>query len=122
MVPRVFKFLDGEFIVLHLGFLHTKDYREVLLKPRYDDVEPGAYGVHVVGGDLDSSHGHLHDLSRPILARSMGGVLLKMDKGEQKHINIMDYLLSYKVNDERLLYFFKGVGKGVENPRCAKIV
>jgi hypothetical protein len=52
----------------------------------------------------------------------MGGVLLKMDKGEQKHINIMDYLLSYKVNDERLLYFFKGVGKGVENPRCAKIV
>ena len=60
VIPRVFKFFNGEFIVLHLGLLHTEDCRAVLLKPRYDDVESRTYGVHIIGGDLDGSHGYLH--------------------------------------------------------------
>jgi hypothetical protein len=59
---------------------------------------------------------------RHILARSIGGVLQKMKQGELNYINIMDYLLLYKGNKERLFHLLKRGWEGLEKPSCLKIV
>jgi len=59
---------------------------------------------------------------RLILARSIGGVLTKMKQGEQEYNNIMDYLLSYRGNQERLFSIFLRDWAGVAKTLCLKIV
>jgi hypothetical protein len=61
MVAGVFKLVGGKVPVVNLGFLHAKDVRAICLKPRYNDVEAGSDGIHVVGGYSEASHGIYKD-------------------------------------------------------------
>jgi hypothetical protein len=61
MVAGVFKLANGEILVVNLSLLHAKDIRAICFKPRYNNVETGSDGIHVVGGYSEDSHGIYKD-------------------------------------------------------------